>query len=798
MADDATNGEPEGPRRTGLRDWWLGASALVGVAGLAITQPVLDLFGRNPEFFIAGRYGARQIETFALVVALGPALVAVALATLARLAHPRLGVVVHAVLLALLAFLFGLVLLNSLGVDEPWMALPGAALIAGLVVGLERTRPPMRTLLSYLALGNLAFVTLFLFASPTAELVAADGAAGADEAEAEAGVTDAPRLDGPVVFVILDEFPVTTIMRADGTVNADRYPNLARLAATSTWFRNASSLSSLTSESVPSMLTGQRFETGQLPSYIDHPRSYLTLFGDRYPINLYESVTDMCPPWACTPAERGSVGTAAHDAAVVYGHQVLPGDLADDLDLPGIDHSWGSFGDDLDSPDPDSSSSSDSGSDADSTSGPGPGSGSVADSDPTAGSGSGDDAHSAAGSGSDAGTASGPGSGSGAGADPTAGLGSGDGEGTSSTTDPPAAADGIVGENGYGRWESLPDDERRALGQFTVLERSVARIDARPSVNFVHVALPHYPWSLTPWGAQLTQAPAKLNDMDGPEAREMNAQLRYQLHSLQVGAVDEAVGEMIDHLESVGAWDDALVVVTSDHGTSLLLPDLGRQPTKRNSEERLRMPLFVKAPGQTTGEVRDDVARTIDILPSIVDLLGARTDWPFDGHSLFDGSEPDRPPEVNPSLRPALDIAARHAANYGGDDWDGLAALGIARDQDLVGRPVTGLTVGEPSDLTWSAADEDLLDALPTHDGRVPYLVTGTVTTPDDASPPQILLAVNGIVAGVAATPLDSRDGWQVQGMVAPYFRTGANTLDAYEVEPTPLGPVLHPLPPAD
>jgi hypothetical protein len=751
MADDATNGEPERPRRAGLRDWWLGASALVGVAGLAITQPVLDLFGRNPEFFIAGRYGARQIETFALVVALGPALVAVVLATLARLAHPRLGVVVQSILLTLLAFLFGLVLLNSLGVDEPWMALPGAALIAGLVVGLERTRPPIRTLLSYLALGNLAFVALFLFASPTAELVSADGAAGADEPAA--GVTDAPRLDGPVVFVILDEFPVTTIMRADGTVNADRYPNLARLAATSTWFRNASSLSSLTSESVPSMLTGQRFEPGQLPSYIDHPRSYLTLFGDRYPINLYESVTDMCPPSACTQAERGSVGTAAHDAAVVYGHQVLPGDLADDLDLPDIDHSWGSFGDDLDAPDPSPRDTEDD-----------------ADTDPPA---------------ADDTTA-------------TTDGGTEDDPDTSATTDPPAAADGIVGENGYGRWESLPDDERRALGQLTVLERSVARIDARPSVNFVHVALPHYPWSLTPWGAQLTQAPAKLNDMDGPEAREMNAQLRFQLHSLQVGAVDQAVGDMIDHLESVGAWDDALVVVTSDHGTSLLLPDLGRQPTKRNREERLRMPLFVKAPGQTTGEVRDDVAQTIDILPSIVDLLGVRTDWSFDGHSLFDGSAPGRAPEVAPSLQPALDIAARHAANYGGDDWDGLAALGIARDQDLVGRPVAGLTVGDPSDLTWSAADEDLLDALPTHDGRVPYLVTGTVTTPDDASPPQILLAVNGIVAGVAATPLDSRDGWQVQGMVAPYFRTGANTLDAYEVELTPLGPLLHPLPPAD
>jgi hypothetical protein len=331
----------------------------------------------------------------------------------------------------------------------------------------------------------------------------------------------------------------------------------------------------------------------------------------------------------------------------------------------------------------------------------------------------------------------------------------------------------------------------------------VARIGSRPSVNFVHVALPHYPWSLTPWGTRLTQAPAKLNDMDGPEAREMNGQLRYQLHSLQVGAVDVAVGEMIDHLEAVGAWDDALVVVTSDHGTSLLLPDFGRKVTSGNREERLRMPLFVKAPGQDRGEVRDDVAQTIDILPSIVDLLGAETDWRFDGHSLYDGSEPRRAPEVDESIEPALEIATRHANDFGGEDWDGLAALGIGRDLDLVGRQVASLTVGEPSELTWSAEDEDLFDSLPAAGGRVPHLLVGQVTAPGGGGsspprPPQIVLAVNGTIAGVAATQLRSGDGWQVMGMVGPHFRDGPNTVEAYEVEVTPLGPVLHALgPPA-
>ena len=168
------------------------------------------------------------------------------------LAHPRLGAVVRGAALAGFAFLFGLVLVDHVGVDGAWLALPAAAAIAGLVVWLERTRPSVRTLLSYLAAGNVAFLAMFLFASPAADLV--DGASDAGEV---GGVT-APPLRGPVVVVILDEFPLATLLRADGTINDDRYPNFARLAASSTWFRNAASRVAMTSVARPCASAGLR------------------------------------------------------------------------------------------------------------------------------------------------------------------------------------------------------------------------------------------------------------------------------------------------------------------------------------------------------------------------------------------------------------------------------------------------------------------------------------------------------------------------------------------------------------
>ena len=74
-----------------------------------------------------------------------------------------------------------------------------------------------RLLLSYLAVANIAFIAIFLFASPTAKLIAGDGSG-------DLGEVTLPELGGPVVVLVLDEFPAATIMRPDGTINNDRFP----------------------------------------------------------------------------------------------------------------------------------------------------------------------------------------------------------------------------------------------------------------------------------------------------------------------------------------------------------------------------------------------------------------------------------------------------------------------------------------------------------------------------------------------------------------------------------------------
>ena len=699
--------------RSRVRRLGVEAAVLLGLAGAAITQPLLDLLGRNPTFFVAGHYEPGQIVVFGLIVALVPALTLFVVTSLPGLAVPRAAPWLHGAGVALLAALFGLVLCQNLRLDGVIYVVP-VALALGVGVALAEARSrPVRQFLALLAVGNLAFLLLFLVASPTAELLSSPPASGQE------GEVSVPPLTGPVLVVVLDEFPVTSIMRSDGTVNDTRYPNIARLAESSTWFRNAASESRTTYVSTPSILSGARAADDDLPILADHPRNLFSLFGARYPVNRYELVTDMCPEDACDPPPPQSMGRLLDDVSVVYRHQVLPPDLREGL--PPVDAGWGNFGDVIDG-------------------------------------------------GSDAGdlTSTPP---------------------TTIDTDPMAVA------------EDIPDEERGVPGQVDVFRRQIALIGEEPSLNFLHVAIPHHPYVLTPWGEgtlpatrlpdEISSGGNQLPPVDDP-AYDFEFRQLYAMQSLQLGAIDRLLGETIDHLESTGVWDDALVVVTSDHGIDMTYPGFTRREDDANIDELFRIPLFVKAPGQSEGAIDDAPASTVDVLPSIIDLLDIEADWDLEGHSLFDGSRPGFDRHVPGGIDEALAVARAHEEQFRrGEDWVALAAVG--EGEDLVGNPVDDYTVGAGSPLSWTLDDGDDLDDLSLADDRVPYILEGTVTGAD-ARPPELVVAINGTIAGTIGGYRAAGDDWHFTGYMAPFFEDGANEVVAYEVERARDRVTLHPV----
>lgn len=706
MSGDIEASPKRAPRRDqrGFLGFVANRTAVIfGLSALAVAQPLLELFGKNPEFFVAGSYSTGQIVLFAVLITVLPPVVGAMAVAASSAIDRRAGDAVFGAVVAALGVALVLAIVRSLGLDSFVLAI-GLAVIGAVALGalVLRTRGG-RLMASYLAVANLAFVAIFLFTSPASKLVSGAGTG-------DVGQISVPDLAGPVVMVVLDEFPAATIMRADGTINDDRYPGFAELASISSWFRNASSPHQLTHRAVPSLLDGNLSVDDGLPIYADHPRNIFTLLGQDVAVLRYESVTDLCPEAICEPAPQQSMWRALEDATIVYGHRVLPVPLRDDL--PPIDNSWGAYG-------------------AVQLEGV---------------------------------------------AAPSAGSAGSAGEGSGS--DEPTYI-----EQAYTRWNDLAADERSPSGQARIMQEHIDAITAEPALHFVHVALPHRPWVLSRTGVTTTFLPELVLDPADP-SYDFENRMEFQLHSMQVGAADALVGELLTKLRSLPNWEETLLVVTSDHGSNLTPPDLGRmRVTEANREEVYRVPLFIKAPGQTDAEVRDDSAQSIDVLPSIVDLLDAEVDWTFDGHSLYDGSEARTPPKVSTDVDAVLEIARRRAEEFPhADDWVGLAAVGV--NGDLVGRDAAEFSAGEPSELTVTFADGDLFDSLPTETGQMPFALHGTINGP--AEPPELLVSINGQLAGVlGGYRPDGVGTWAFLGYVADLYAIGRNDVTVYEVERT-------------
>ncbi len=318
---------------------WVVAS-IGGVASFALAQPLFDLLGRNPEFFIARRFPAGDIVLLAVALVLLPVLLAIPPLVARRFSRAAAGAI-HAVVFGALVGVVAATVLVILGLSSwpPAVFFTAVAILGVAASWLFVRFSPVRTGFVYLGFAPLVFAVWFLYFTSVAQLVRASSAE-----LPEAGAIANPV---PVVMVVFDEFPEASIMHADGTLDSDHYPNFARLAADGVWYRNAVGVRQQTEEALPSIMTGHGVSLGSIPTLADHPFNIFTLLSEGYDVKAVESVTDMCPPFVCSNtsrplkplAERWSAVTS--DLEVVYGHLTLPKAMSDAL--PAIDQTWGGF-----------------------------------------------------------------------------------------------------------------------------------------------------------------------------------------------------------------------------------------------------------------------------------------------------------------------------------------------------------------------------------------------------------------------------------------------------------------------
>jgi len=100
------------------------------------------------------------------------------------------------------------------------------------------------------------------------------------------------------------------------------------------------------------------------------------------------------------------------------------------------------------------------------------------------------------------------------------------------------------------------------------------------------------------------------------------------MYEARVRSVEAALGRYLEALRTLGVYDRALIILTSDHGESLLdetgpgesRPYWGHNRVLSNN---LAVPLWIKLPGaRDRGAVVDAVAGLVDIPATIADVLG--------------------------------------------------------------------------------------------------------------------------------------------------------------------------------
>ncbi len=80
-------------------------------------------------------------------------------------------------------------------------------------------------------------------------------------------------------------------------------------------------------------------------------------------------------------------------------------------------------------------------------------------------------------------------------------------------------------------------------------------------------------------------------------------------------------------------YDDALIIVTADHGEELFDHGGFSHGWSLHSES-LHVPLFIKLPGQRQGGVVESRVNLIDLFPTILEVAGIRSELNLDGSSL--------------------------------------------------------------------------------------------------------------------------------------------------------------------
>ncbi|MEM7354270.1 MAG: sulfatase-like hydrolase/transferase [Acidobacteriota bacterium] len=338
---------------------------------------------------------------------------------------------------------------------------------------------------------------------------------------------------------------------------------------------------------------------------------------------------------------------------------------------------------------------------------------------------------------------------------------------------------------------ALRRDRQKDLGRFV----DAFDPEADAALYFLHVLLPHVPWEYLPSGKTYSTLTDRIPGLDSERwhDNEVFAEQAYRRYVLQTQFLDRWLGQLMARLRQLELYERSLIVLVADHGVSFRPGDSRRLLTETNMHDLLSVPLLIKAPHQSQGRREEGRVTTLDVLPSILDLLDIEPPWPMTGRSAFSEPEPvDARPVAGKYRSLELDQSF-DSAKFATLDWQ-LETFGAPGDSDhfwragtypeLYGRKLAEIGWQEQETVRADMAGQTLFDHYDRAGTYSPTFITGILeTTATDEACCDLAVAVNGTIRATVRTFGKSPGPLQFAALVPEdAFRQGSNQVDLLRV----------------
>ena len=623
------------------------------LVSLVVVQPVLQQLTQNPTFFVAHGAKAGEILAFLAILCLLLPVPFLLVELAASFFGSKTLRVVHHVFLFVFFTVFSALVLKQLSFFSGFLAILLSSLGGMLFVILYYRMSIMRTAVTVLSLLIIGVPLLFAFDNSVRKLIWSGKIAG-DHSSKTSSTT-------PVVMVLFDELPVSSLMNEKLLIDSALYPNFAELLKDFTWYRNTTTISPVTHRAVPSILTGKYPDRTLLPTLSDHPQNLFTLLASSHELRVFESVTSLCPE-KLNKIKANSTGRSSVlkaiclDAVAVYLQLIVPPPYSSSL--PDVSSTWGDF------------------------------------------------------------------------------------------------------------WNTNAAEPKKGkIDRGELFENFVRSIvpSKEPFLSFLHVSLPHRPWRYLPNGQQYFDFGEGQKQDQFWEKSDWAAVVAYQRHLLQLGYADKLLGELIQKLKQTGIYDRALIVITADHGISIWPGGRqARQATASTYQDILLVPFFVKRPMQKSGSVIDRKLETVDILPTIADILEIEMAWKPDGVPATRTDLPERryrkvflSSETVSDL--TCDIREENRTLKRKNEIFGKATslsdiYQIGPFPELLNKDVHGLHISSENDFRVAIRGSAAFEEVDLNASAIPSYVAGEVKSPKSSQDLVIAIAANGKIRTVTRT----------------------------------------------